>query len=50
MQQGIELLASDRGAGRFVESLFEATQRIERDAGDSFRSSSAWPRPRAIAT
>ena len=36
MQQGIELLASDRGAGRFVESLFEATQRIERDAGDFF--------------
>jgi len=36
MQQGIELLASDRGAGRFVESLFEATQRIERDASDFF--------------
>ena len=36
MQQGIELLASDRGVGRFVESLFEATQRIERDASDFF--------------
>lgn len=36
LQQGIELLASDRGVGRFVDSLFEATQRIERDAGDFF--------------
>ena len=36
IQQGLDLLASDRGAGRFVESLFEATQRIERDASDSF--------------
>jgi hypothetical protein len=36
MQQGLELLASDRGAGRFVDSLFEATQRIERDESDSF--------------
>ena len=36
LQHGIELLASDRGAGRFVESLYEATQRIERDAGDFF--------------
>jgi len=36
MRQGIELLASDRGVGRFVESLFEATQRIERDASDFF--------------
>jgi hypothetical protein len=36
MQQGIELLASDRGVGRFVESLLEATQRIERDASDFF--------------
>jgi len=36
MQEGVELLASDRGAGRFVESLFEATQRIERDTRDFF--------------
>ena len=36
MQQGIELLGSDRGVGRFVESLLEATQRIERDASDFF--------------
>src|SRR6185436_9708853 len=36
LQHGIELLASDRGAGRFVESLYEATQRIEHDAGDFF--------------
>jgi len=36
LQQGIELLASERGAGRFVESLFEATQRIERDGADFF--------------
>jgi hypothetical protein len=36
IQQGLELLASDRGVGRFVESLFEATQRIERDATDFF--------------
>jgi hypothetical protein len=36
MQQGVELLASDRGVGRFVESLFEATQRVERDASDFF--------------
>jgi hypothetical protein len=36
MQQGIELLAFDRGVGRFVESLFEATERIERDPGDYF--------------
>jgi len=36
MQQGLELLASERGAGRFVESLLEATQRIERDANDAF--------------
>jgi hypothetical protein len=33
-----------------VESLFEATQRIERDAGDFFPSSSAWPISQAIAT
>ena len=36
MQEGVELLASDHGAGRFVESLFEATQRIERDTRDFF--------------
>jgi hypothetical protein len=36
MQQGIELLSADRGVGRFVESLLEATQRIERDPGDFF--------------
>jgi hypothetical protein len=36
MQEGVELLASERGAGRFVESLFEATQRIERDTRDFF--------------
>jgi hypothetical protein len=36
IQEGIELLAFDRGVGRFVESLLEATQRIERDEHDSF--------------
>ena len=36
MQQGIELLGSDRGVGRFVESLLEATQRIERDTSHFF--------------
>jgi hypothetical protein len=36
IQEGVELLASDRGVGRFVESLLEATQRIERDASDVF--------------
>ena len=36
MQEGLELLAPDRGAGRFVESLLEATQRIERDGADFF--------------
>jgi hypothetical protein len=34
MRAGLALLASDRGVGRFVESLLEATQRIERDTGD----------------
>lgn len=29
--QAVDRLAPDTGAGRFVESLFEATQRIERD-------------------
>jgi hypothetical protein len=36
VQQGLELLAFDRGVGRFVESLYEATQRIERDTSDYF--------------
>ena len=36
MQQGLDLLASERGAGRFVESLAEATQRIERDKTEAF--------------
>jgi hypothetical protein len=36
LEQGIALLAPERGTGRFVESLLEATQRIERDAGDFF--------------
>jgi hypothetical protein len=34
--QGIDRLAPDTGAGRFVESLNEATQRIERDKTDYF--------------
>lgn len=34
--KGLELLAPDTGAGRFVESLNEATQRIEKDKGDYF--------------
>ncbi len=29
--KALDLLTPDRGAGRFVESLYEATQRIERD-------------------
>lgn len=36
MEQGVELLSNDRGAGRFVESLLEATQRIARDTADAF--------------
>lgn len=36
MLKGLALLASDGGAGRFVEALNEATQRIERDKGDYF--------------
>jgi hypothetical protein len=36
VQKSIELLAPDRGVGRFVESLLEATQRIERDDSNSF--------------
>src|SRR5262245_32524665 len=34
--KGLELLSPDSGAGRFVESLNEATQRIEKDKGDYF--------------
>jgi hypothetical protein len=36
MQKGLDLLATDSGAGRFVESLNEATQRIEKDKGNYF--------------
>jgi hypothetical protein len=36
MQKGLDLLAPDSGAGRFVESLNEATQRIEKDKSDYF--------------
>jgi len=36
IQKGLDLLAPDSGAGRFVESLAEATQRIEKDKGDYF--------------
>jgi hypothetical protein len=36
VQKGLDLLAGDSGAGRFVESLSEATQRIERDKTDHF--------------
>jgi hypothetical protein len=36
VQKGLDLLAGDSGAGRFVESLNEATQRIERDKTDHF--------------
>ena len=36
VQKGLDLLATDSGAGRFVESLNEATQRIEKDKGDYF--------------
>jgi len=36
MLKGLDLLAPDTGAGRFVESLNEATQRIEKDKGDYF--------------
>jgi hypothetical protein len=34
--QGVDRLAPDSGAGRFVESLNEATQRIERDKSNHF--------------
>src|SRR5688572_17513473 len=33
--KGVDLLAPDSGAGRFVESLNEATQRIERDKNET---------------
>ena len=36
MQKALDLLAPDTGAGRFVESLNEATQRIEKDKTDYF--------------
>jgi len=36
VQKGLDLLATDSGAGRFVESLNEATQRIEKDKTDHF--------------
>jgi hypothetical protein len=35
-QRGIDLLGPDGGAGRFVDSLLEATQRIEREPVDDF--------------
>jgi hypothetical protein len=34
--KGLDVLAPDGGAGRFLESLAEATQRIERDKTDYF--------------
>jgi len=36
MLDGLSRLAPDSGAGRFVESLNEAMQRIEKDKGESF--------------
>ena len=36
MIEGLSRLAPDGGAGRFVESLNEATQRIEKDKSDHF--------------
>jgi hypothetical protein len=36
MMKGVDLLAPDGGAGRFVESLNEALQRTERDKTDHF--------------
>jgi hypothetical protein len=36
MIEGLSRLAPDSGAGRFVESMNEATQRIERDKADQF--------------
>jgi hypothetical protein len=31
----LDLIATDKGAGRFVEALYESTERIERDEQDS---------------
>lgn len=36
MLKGVDLLAPDTGAGRFIESLNEALQRVERDKTDHF--------------
>lgn len=36
IEKGLGLVSSDSGAGRFVESLNEATQRIERDKANFF--------------
>jgi len=36
IMKGLDLLSTDSGAGRFVESLNEATQRIEKDKTDYF--------------
>jgi hypothetical protein len=36
MIEGLSRLAPDGGAGRFVESMNEATQRIEKDKSDHF--------------
>ena len=36
MLKGVDLLSPDAGAGRFVESLNEALQRVERDKSDHF--------------
>lgn len=36
MDKGLELLGPDTRVGQFVESLFEATERIERDETDFF--------------
>jgi hypothetical protein len=36
MLEGLGRLAPDSGAGRFVESMNEATQRIEKDKSDHF--------------
>ena len=36
LQQGVDRLTLDTGTGRFIESLAEATQRIERDKVDHF--------------
>jgi hypothetical protein len=36
MKKGVDLLGPDGGAGRFVEAISEATQRIEKDKSDHF--------------